>query len=113
MLSLRVSWHTSCWKKMAGHVEVAVFGGFESCSWYYLPQYWQSVSKLSLWRLSWAMSGVDCTTSMAYRGVLRCRECLVSSRRFRLIVDETRRQIIGGSKVTVNQSHRSQQARLR
>jgi hypothetical protein len=60
--------------------------GFESCSRNYL-QYWQSVSKLSLWRLSWAMSGVDCTTSMAYRGMLRCRECLVSSRRFQLIVD--------------------------
>jgi hypothetical protein len=112
MLSHRVSWHTSCWKKMAGHVEAVFFGGFESWSWYYL-QDWQSVSKLSLWRLSWAMSGVYYTTSMAYRGILRCRECLVSSRRFQLIVDETRRQIIGGSKVIVNQSHRSQQARLR
>lgn len=79
---------------MAGHVEAVFFGEFESCSWYYL-QYWQSVSKPSLWRLSWAMSGVYYTTSMAYRGVLRCREYLVSSRRFQLIVDETRRQIIG------------------
>jgi hypothetical protein len=42
---------------------------------------------LSLWRLSWATSGVDCTTSMAYRGMPPCRECLVSTRRFQLIVD--------------------------
>ena len=35
----------------------------------YHLQHWQSVSKLSLWRLSLAMSGADCTTSMACRGV--------------------------------------------